>query len=134
MIIVPVPNRIEMTYVEYKDYSGIFRALNGHDLLWLQELKFDLGNSNAVFELLTRLQFNSTIDIAELDLEDFVILTKAICNKLLNKNLITPECWFELVFIANGKSFCHDWEKWLDVPIPVLIGMGEIAKKYLQSF
>lgn len=133
MLWVKVPDKIELYYLEYKEFKAIFRSLNGHDLFYLEENDFELNSLTSVYKLIERLLVSTKDDLTDLALEDFNDIIKILSKNLIEKNLLKPEAWFELVFIAGGKQFSSDWQKWQEMPIPILLGMSNIAKKYLQT-
>ena len=129
-----VPGKQGLWFVESANYSGIFRELNGHDIQHLEDTNFKLDDSNSVYTLIKRLEIATKSDLLDLDLVEFNQVLKEVSKTLIEKTIITPEFWLELVFICNGKRFDPDYSPWLDVSITQLLGMSEIAKKYLQSF
>lgn len=134
MIWARVKGKTELWYLESENYSGIFRSLNGHDLLYLEDNNFQLSNSAQVYALIKRLELSTKSDLEDLQLSEFNQVLKTLLKKLVEKQMLQPETWLELVFIAGGKRFEPSYEPWLEVPIPVLLGMSKIAEKYLQSF
>jgi len=128
-----VPGKPGLYFYKHGNYQAIFRELNGTDLFWLAENNFKLDSSAEVLELVLRLQVSTKDDILELELEDFSAVLKSILKKLVDKNLLTLETWFELVFIVGGKKFEPDYTPWLNTSITTLLGMSRIAQKYLTS-
>lgn len=133
MIFTRVKGKNELWYLESESYSAIFRSVNGHDLQYLEDEDFDLSTTSAAYKLVKRLEVSTKSDLDELDLPEFNAIIATISRNLLEKQLLKPVTWLELVFICGGKRFDPSWEPWLEVPIPTLLGMAEIAKKYLQS-
>jgi hypothetical protein len=129
-----VPGKQGLWLLQSTNYKGIFREINGHDIQHLEDTRFKLDDSNSVYTLIKRLEVATKDDLLDLDLAEFNKVLKEVCKTLIEKKILTPECWLELVFIANGKRFDPDYSPWLDISITQLLGMSEIAKKYLQSF
>lgn len=134
MIWTRVKGKTELWYLKSENYSGIFRSLNGHDIQYLEDNDFQLSNSTQVYKLAKRLEISTQSDLEDLDLPEFNQVLKILLKSLVEKQMLKPESWLELVFIAGGKRFEPSFEPWLEVPIPVLLGMSKIAEKYLQSF
>lgn len=134
MIWTRVKGKTELWYLESENYSGIFRSLNGRDLQYLEDNDFQLSNSAQVSALVKRLELSTQSDLEDLELPEFNRVLKTLLKNLVEKQIIQPETWLELVFIAGGKRFEPSFEPWLEVPIPVLLVMSKIAGKYLQSF
>ena len=134
MIWIRVKGKTELWYLESVNYSGVFRSLNGHDLQYLEDTDFQLDTSAQIYALVKRLEVATQDDLQDLDLPEFNQVLKLLLSKLVEKQMLKPETWLELVFIASGKRFEPSYDAWLDTPIPILLGMSEIAKKYLQTF
>jgi hypothetical protein len=139
LIWLKVPNKTELYYLsltinEHKAFDAVFRALNGHDLEYLESKNFDLSSSAAAYDLVKRLEVSASTDLLDLELEYFALILKRVYKELIEKQLLTTETWLECVFIAGGKRFEPDFSAWLNVPLPILAGMVNIAKKYLSTF
>jgi hypothetical protein len=129
-----VPGKQGLWLLQSANYNGIFREINGHDIQHLEDTGFKLDDSSSVYALVKRLEVATNDNLLDLDLAEFNQVLKEVSKTLIEKKILTPECWLELVFIANGKRFDPDYSPWLEVSITQLLGMASIAKKYLQSF
>jgi hypothetical protein len=130
---IDVPENPGLYFYKSPNYQAIFRELNGHDIFWLSERNFDLQNATSVYDLVLRLQVSTADDLLELDFLEFNTALKDICVKLVDKNILTIDTWFELIFLVGGKRFEPDYKPWLTTSIPTLLGMGKIAQKYLTT-
>lgn len=128
-----VPGKPSLHFYDGTNYKAIIREVNGHDLFWLAERDFNLKNAAEVTDLVLRLQVSTRDDLFELELPEFNRTLKDICNKLVEKNIINIESWFEVIFIVGGKRFDPDYTPWLDTSISTLLGMSKIAQKYLAT-
>lgn len=134
MIWLKIPDKTELYYLELGlEFKAVFRALNGYDLEYLEGTSFELGSNTAIYNLVKRLVVSAEGDLLELGLKDFSAVLKVVYKNLVEKQLLTTEAWLECVFIAGGKRFEPDFSPWLQVPLPVLAGMVNIAKKYLSA-
>lgn len=120
---------LDQYYFQYRDFKAVLRCLTGQDIIDLSEKRIDPTTIWGTLTIYNSLLIKQSEDIQGLDLEDYEKVMATIYKKLLQKTYLKPENLLEVIYVVSGRTFSHDWKKWLTHPIEELLFLVDIAKR-----
>ena len=81
-------------------------------------------------EMLESLVLASSGALQELELSQLQMVQEALYRDYLDRRMMTPGQFMELIYFLEGRKFNPNWSQWLDVPVTVLQEMENVVKQY----
>jgi hypothetical protein len=126
--ITKIPNK-DLYRLDYKTYNSTVRSLTGADIIYFAELKLSVETIVGITSIYNHLLVGQNQELEELDLDDFEAVIKLFFRGVLEKYLLKPENWLEVIYVISGRKFEPNWKDWANEPVENLVAMLQIAKR-----